>query len=374
MGSQYLNRAGIIALLVGIAFFLHWAFSNNWIGPLVVVWVGFLAGAAVFFLGEWFLQRRYRVFAFSLQGLGVAALYLTLWAAFQFYHLVPVAVAFTGMVLLTAGTAGAAVARSSEALAIFAIIGGFGTPLLLSTGHNLEFELFTYVLVLCFGMLVTLRFRPWTGLLLTTFTGALAVSGVWFASYYRRQEQLPTLIFFSAMFVIFSAAPVIAPPFESATKNRVLLLVPVAAALVFLIGTGAILNPDEFTITAQIAAAALLIASWRWCRGKLRPTYFILGVAASAATIPVWLDSHWSTSAVWLVYGVVLMLFGFSRKLPFVRWTALVLIGITILKVFFFDLSSLGQGYRILALSILGVALLSLSFLYQRDWLGLRKQ
>ena len=68
------------------------------------------------------------------------------------------------------------------------------------------------------------------------------------------------------------------------------------------------------------------------------------------------------------------MLFGFSRKLPFVRWTALVLIGITILKVFFFDLSSLGQGYRILALSILGVALLSLSFLYQRDWLGLRKQ
>src|SRR5436190_281550 len=83
--------------------------------------------------------------------------------ASQFYHLVPVAVAFTGMVLLTAGTAGAAVARSSEALAIFAVTGAFGTPLLLSTGHNLEFELFTYVLVLCFGMLVTLRFRPWTG-------------------------------------------------------------------------------------------------------------------------------------------------------------------------------------------------------------------
>jgi uncharacterized membrane protein len=67
------------------------------------------------------------------------------------------------------------------------------------------------------------------------------------------------------------------------------------------------------------------------------------------------------------------MLFGLAKKLVFVRWVALVLIGITILKVFVMDLSSLGQGYRILALSVLGIALLSLSFLYQRDWLGLRK-
>jgi uncharacterized membrane protein len=66
-------------------------------------------------------------------------------------------------------------------------------------------------------------------------------------------------------------------------------------------------------------------------------------------------------------------MFGFARKLPLVRWSALVLLGVTILKVFIYDLSNLGQGYRILALSILGIALLSLSFLYQRDWLGIRK-
>jgi uncharacterized membrane protein len=68
------------------------------------------------------------------------------------------------------------------------------------------------------------------------------------------------------------------------------------------------------------------------------------------------------------------MLYGLRRKVAFIRWNALVLIGVTVLKVFLFDLSNLGQGYRIMALSILGVALLSLSFLYQRDWLGLRKQ
>jgi uncharacterized membrane protein len=374
VGAQYLNRAGIIALLVGISFFLHWAFSNNWIGPLAVVCVGLLGGAALFALGEWFLHCGYKLFGFSLEGLGIATLYLTLWVAFQFYHLVPATVAFGGMIVLTIATAVAAIIRNSEALAVFAAIGGFGTPLLLSTGGDLEIELFTYVIVLCLGMLATLGFRPWTRLLVTSFAGALAVSVVWFVTYYRKSQQLPTLIFFCALFAVFAAASIIAQRVFVKGENLGLSFVPAAAALFFLLGTGVILDADEFTLIAQIAALALLFASWRWCRGRLRATYFTLGIILSAASIPVWANAHWTTSAIWLAYGVLLMLFGFARKLSFVRWLALLFIGITVLKVFFVDLASLGQGYRILALSVLGVALLSLSFLYQRDWLGLRKQ
>ena len=87
VGSQYLNRAGIIALLVGIAFFLNWALVNNWIGPLAVVIVGLIAGVALFIAGEWFLRRSYNIFGFSLQGLGIAALYLTMWAASEYYRI-----------------------------------------------------------------------------------------------------------------------------------------------------------------------------------------------------------------------------------------------------------------------------------------------
>ena len=373
LGSQYLNRAGVIALLLGIAFFLHWAFTNNWIGPLAVVALGVVGGLSVFALGEWFLRRSYRVFGLSLEGLGIATLFLTLWAAFQFYQLIVAPAAFLGMVALTAVTAIVAVARNSETLAIFAAIGGFGTPLLLATGQNLELQLFAYVLVLCVGVLATFRFRAWTGLLLTSFLGALAVSVVWFVSYYRKSEQVETLLFFCALLAIFAAAPLFARTASLTARDAILLGVPSAAALAFLLGANAMLDSDQFTWTAQIMAAALLFAAWRWCQGWLRATYFTIAVAASAVSIPVSVSEHWITSAIWLAYGVVLMLFGLSKKLVFVRWVALVLIGITILKVFLIDLSSLGQGYRILALSVLGVALLSLSFLYQRDWLGLRK-
>ena len=374
LGAQYLNRAGVIALLVGIAFFLHWAFTNNWIGPLAVVILGFLGGCGLFALGEWFLRRDFRIFGLSLQGLGIAALYLTLWAAFQLYQLIPDVVAFTGMIVLTAATAFVAILRNSEALAVFAAIGGFGTPLLLSTGQNLELQLFAYVLVLCAGILATVRFRPWTGLLLTSFLGAFAISVVWFVTYYRKAEQPETVVFFCLTFAIFAAAPILTQRALAGDRNPVLLLLTPAATLVFLIGTGTILDYDQFAWVAQISMVALLFVSWRWCRGELRAACFATAVAGSAASIPVSVDAHWATSAIWLAYGVILMLFGFFRKLPFVRWVALVLLGITVAKVFLLDLSNLGQGYRILALSVLGVALLSLSLLYQRDWLGLRKQ
>ena len=51
------------------------------------------------------------------------------------------------------------------------------------------------------------------------------------------------------------------------------------------------------------------------------------------------------------------------------RWQALLLIAVTIVKVFVYDVSQLDKGYRILSFIVLGVLLLTISFVYQRDWL-----
>jgi hypothetical protein len=97
-------------------------------------------------------------------------------------------------------------------------------------------------------------------------------------TYYRKSQQLPTLIFFCALFAVFAAASIIAQRVFVKGENLGLSFVPAAAALFFLLGTGVILDADEFTLIAQIAALALLFASWRWCRGRLRATYFTLGI------------------------------------------------------------------------------------------------
>jgi uncharacterized membrane protein len=59
-----------------------------------------------------------------------------------------------------------------------------------------------------------------------------------------------------------------------------------------------------------------------------------------------------------------LMLFGFWKRSAFVRWQAIVLLAVTIGKVFVFDTSNLQEGYRILSFIALGVVLMGMSYIY----------
>ncbi len=63
----------------------------------------------------------------------------------------PSGVAFVMMFAVTAATAVMAWTQDAEILAAFALIGGFTTPLLLSTGQNREVALFAYVAILDAG-------------------------------------------------------------------------------------------------------------------------------------------------------------------------------------------------------------------------------
>ena len=148
IGSHWLNRIGISAVLIGVSYFLKFAFDNNWIGPTGRVSIGLLAGIAVIVWSESFRTRGYKVFSYSLKAVGVGVLYLSLWAAFQVYGLIPSGVAFLAMVIVTGSTAMLAIKQDAEILAAIALTGGFVTPLLLSTGQNREIQLFSYVALL----------------------------------------------------------------------------------------------------------------------------------------------------------------------------------------------------------------------------------
>jgi uncharacterized membrane protein len=44
IGQYWLNRVGIVAMLVGVSYFLKLAFENNWIGPAGRIAIGLLGG------------------------------------------------------------------------------------------------------------------------------------------------------------------------------------------------------------------------------------------------------------------------------------------------------------------------------------------
>ena len=101
IGSHWLNRIGISAVLIGVSYFLKFAFDNNWIGPTGRVSIGVLAGIAIVIWSERFRSRGYRVFSYSLKAVGIGILYLSLYAAFQVYNLIPSGVAFAMMFAVT---------------------------------------------------------------------------------------------------------------------------------------------------------------------------------------------------------------------------------------------------------------------------------
>ena len=82
--------------------------------------------------------------------------------------------------------------------------------------------------------------------------------------------------------------------------------------------------------------------------------------------------AQFTYSAWFMVFGAFLLGAGFWRRMAFLRWQALVLVAVSIGKVFLVDVSELSQGYRILSFLGLGTLLLGVSFAYQRDWLNLR--
>src|ERR1700687_3224913 len=83
IGQYWLNRVGIVAMLMGVSYFLKYAFENNWIGPAGRIVVGLVAGIALILWSERFRARNYAAFSYSLKAVGIGTLYLSLWGAFQ---------------------------------------------------------------------------------------------------------------------------------------------------------------------------------------------------------------------------------------------------------------------------------------------------
>src|SRR5580698_8680627 len=207
IGSQVFNRVGILAVLIGMAWFLKFAIDNHWIGPLGRVLIGLIAGIGLIAWSERFRSRGYTAFSYSLKAIGSGILYLSLWAAFELYQLIPSAVAFGGMILVTAWNGFMCWVQDTELLALYAIVGGFGTPLLLSTGENHEPVLFSYLLLLDLAVLTLIALRPWSRLLLGAFFGTLLFSISWYARFYTDAQFGLTAFFVIVFFLLFAVAP-----------------------------------------------------------------------------------------------------------------------------------------------------------------------
>ncbi len=162
IGGKLLNRVGALALILGVGFFLKYAFDNDWLNETARVVLGGAAGLLLIGGGHRFHQRGMGVFSQGLTGAGVGLLYLSIYAAYDFYHLVPQPVAFLLMALVTAAALLLSLCYDARAIALLGWAGGFLTPLLLVTADLNTPGLFVYITFLDAGLIaILLKRRHW---------------------------------------------------------------------------------------------------------------------------------------------------------------------------------------------------------------------
>ena len=210
VGGRLLNRIGAFALILGVGFFLKHAFDNNWISESVRVLIGGAAGLLCLTGAYRAHTKDLKVFAQGLVGAGTAILYLSIYASFNFYALVPQWIAFVLMSAVTAIALAQAFFYDSLAVALLGWAGGFLTPIMLSTGHSNEVGLFTYIALLVLGLLGTLLKKDsWSVLEPLTFAATWLMYAAWYTEYYAPVDLWTTVFFVTIFWLLFHALDVL---------------------------------------------------------------------------------------------------------------------------------------------------------------------
>ncbi len=502
IAGRWFNRIGIVALLVAVSYFLKLAFDNNWIGPSGRVMIGILLGAAMMPWSSWLLGRGYSYFSEGIVALGEATLFVSVWAGCSYYTLYSRDVGFFGMILISSAMAAIALGRDSQRIAVLCLIGGYLTPILVSTGRDQQVVLFTYLLVLGPGMLVMGERKDWYSLAPISFVATEIYYWGWYNEFFHRSTTQPlerTVLFATLFFLLFAALPALRAVKEGALTEIDILLTTVNAfayvgalyvlfwpddrwpftLLILALAAGHIaiarvvpdakenasplarylfagmgltfatmaipirLNGKWITFCFAAEGAVLIWSGFRAASGFLRQFgYLLLAIAAIrvllfpppagvflfnqrfaayllviicfgialwsardqlddtgeqeknqlgifsvlinvfaliALSLEFWdffgktatgidadLARHLSLSVLWTVYATVLILIGVQQKAALLRWQALALFGLVVVKVFLYDLASLDRAYRILSFLVLGSVLMVVSFLYTK--------
>jgi uncharacterized membrane protein len=140
-----------------------------------------------------------------------------------------------------------------------------------------------------------------------------------------------------------------------------LLLVYLLPASLFA-GQAWVQNQKKRPLWARWTGALSILGLFVWSTLEVRHGFHGAKLASGAMSDP----ERYTYSAVWLVFALVLLSFGFLRKRESLRLGGLALLALTSAKVFVFDLAGLDGLLRGLSFLGLGASLMGIGLLYQK--------
>lgn len=333
-GGNTVVRLGAVLLFMGLAFLARYAVEQELLPPELRVAAIAAAGIALLLAGFRISRRdprprgRHAGYGWTLQGAGVAVLYLAVFAAYRLYALVPAVAAMGLMTAVCALSAIVALRQDARPLAALGLAGGFLAPILASSGEGSHVALFGYYALLDAAMLAIVARRGWRELSWIAFVGTFGVATAWGVLQYRPELYASTQPFLALFFAIFVAAALLHARRTGVVDTTLVFGTPLVAFGL----QAALLGDTEFGLAFSalaLAAVYLLLAlALRRFTAKRGPApvsstdasgaaraadappagrllgdgFIALGVGFATLAVPLALDARW-TSAVWALEG-----------------------------------------------------------------------
>ncbi|HEY9231751.1 MAG TPA: DUF2339 domain-containing protein, partial [Blastocatellia bacterium] len=331
IGGNWLLRVAVITVALGIAYFLKYAYDNEWISKNGALWICIALGVG-FLVGAERLRPRYHSYAYGLTGLGILILYTCFYAAFRLLDLWEPLPAFIGMVAVTATASLLATRYDALPIAVLGLIGGFLTPIVISTGRDNEVGLFSYIAMLDLGVLALAYSKQWRALNYMAFGATVLMFMAWYNTWYAAEKLWPTVGFLTLFFGIFALLAVLYNVVNRRPTGWLDLAMVFANALLYFAASYDLL---EAQFQAQLGLFAVLVSAFYLALGYftfrrdredrlLLYTFWGLAILFAVLAVPIQFKQNWITMG-WAVEGAILTWVGLRVGDRVSRYGALII-------------------------------------------------
>ena len=345
LGQKWLLIAGLVITVLAIGYFLKYSFDRNWVGPTGRVSLAYLAGIAMLSIGEFSRRKKFELFGLYLLGGGIAVLYFASYAAFQIYALIGQLPAFGLMALVTALAGLLSLFYDTKWLAVLGIIGGFLTPVVLSTGTDNQIALMAYMAILNSGILAIAAFKQWRLLNYLGLAFTWLLFSAWYARHYADQKFWTTTVFLNLFFLTYAIVPFAYYFVRKSQKQMAGFGITIPNAFIAF-GFSFVTIRDYFSLqgvgVVSVAYAAIFLgmATCLYRRNRENLEAFILllakGLLFLVITVPILFSEHWIT-IFWAAQAIVLLWAALRLGDVRLRYGAIVLLFVAAAKLFSYD-------------------------------------
>ncbi|KES19953.1 putative membrane protein (DUF2339) [Gilliamella apicola SCGC AB-598-B02] len=321
--GNIIAKVAIVILFLGLSYLFKYSIEHNYMSPEIRILGAVILGIGLLAAG-WKLRLKRQIYALILQGGGIAVLYLTIFAAFKLYELVPALFTFAILVVICSTSILFAILQRAMSLAIIACVGGYVTPILLSNGSGNHIALFSYYLMISAAILVISITQSWRSLNLLGFLFTFVISLVWGINNFTSEFYIECQIFIFANLVIYGILAVLLSVRSirrEEYQNIIDLLLLFGAPLCGFGLQYAITQRWEFGPAFSslgfglfyLAGAYIILHKWKSLAKTISLFWLAIGVSFITLSIPLALSANW-TALLWMFEGTAITWITLSQK------------------------------------------------------------